>query len=171
MQKLNTTGLQGVFDKYSKDDLRFRLVNSGDINEEYFKLLVQLTKVGEFDQEKVSKFYAQHLENNPYFFLILVEPTGVGSDGKKRAPAGLGTLVIQPKLFRNLCFAGIIEDIVVSSEHRGKGLGTKITSCLRDMAESLGCYKVLLYCEENLQSFYEQPGLEKKGIMLAKYFN
>ena len=61
-----------------------------------------------------------------------------------------GTVVDERKFIHGGSVAGHIEDIVVSPEVRGMGLGITLVKGLRDMATiGLGCYKVILDCKED----------------------
>lgn len=61
-----------------------------------------------------------------------------------------GTVVKENKFIHGGSAAGHIEDIVVSPDVRGRGLGLKLVKGLRDMATTtLGCYKVILDCKED----------------------
>lgn len=82
----------------------------------------------------------------------------------------MGTIAVQPKLFRSLTFAALLEEIVVHDHFRGKGLGKALIQFLLEVAQSLGCYKTALYCKEDLKEFYEKTGTEKTGILMTKYY-
>lgn len=59
-----------------------------------------------------------------------------------------GTLIVERKHINGGGAAGHLEDIVVAEEMRGKKLGMTLVTGLRDLAVSLGCYKVILDCKE-----------------------
>ena len=73
MISLNTKGIDAVLQSYSKDGFKYRLLEAEDLNQDYFDLLGQLTKTGDFDAQKVQEFYEKNLKNNQNFFLIIVE--------------------------------------------------------------------------------------------------
>jgi GNAT superfamily N-acetyltransferase len=60
----------------------------------------------------------------------------------------LGTLFMEYKFLRGNAQAGHVEDIVVSSQAQGRGLGKKVIQALTGMSETLGAYKVILDCSE-----------------------
>lgn len=78
---------------------------------------------------------------------------------------------MQPKLFRGLNFAALLEEIVVSDAFRGKGLGKNLILFLIEVSKALGCYKAALYCKEDLKEFYLKTGTEQTGILMTKYFD
>lgn len=60
----------------------------------------------------------------------------------------MGTLFMELKFLRGNAKAGHVEDIVVSSQAQGRGLGKKVIQALTGISESLGAYKVILDCSE-----------------------
>lgn len=93
------------------------------------------------------------------------------ADSEKQSYAALGTIAVQPKLFRGLNFAALLEDIVVNDKFRGKGLGTSVIQCLCEVSQALGCYKAILYAKEDLKEFYLKTGLDHSGVLMSKYFD
>lgn len=53
---------------------------------------------------------------------------------------------------------GIIEEVVVSNEYRGKQLGKLIVATLIELGKVLGCYKITLNCNDKMVKFYEGLG-------------
>jgi glucosamine-phosphate N-acetyltransferase len=83
---------------------------------------------------------------------------------------GTGTILYEHKFIHNISKIGHIEDICIDTNYRGKGFGQLLINYLIEEAKTNMCYKVTLYCEENLEKFYNFSGLNKKGIQMAKYF-
>jgi N-acetylglutamate synthase-like GNAT family acetyltransferase len=81
-----------------------------------------------------------------------------------------GTIIYEYKLIRNLCKLAHIEDICVLKKYRNKGIGKILIDYLVNIAQNNNCYKITLYCEDNLEKFYSKSGFEKKGIQMAIYF-
>lgn len=87
----------------------------------------------------------------------------------------LGTCTVN--LCANLSWSGrpyaIIENVVVDSSHRGKGIGTDILHFAQKFAEDAECYKVALMTgskrPETLR-FYENAGLSGTKIGFQKRF-
>lgn len=69
--------------------------------------------------------------------------------------------------------SGVIEDMAVSTEVRGKGIGRKIMDALLHEARSLGCFKVSLETSPAAKSFYASVGFSSAGqtmsILLQKH--
>lgn len=128
----------------------------------YLDCLAQLTIVGEISRESFTDRFnfmkSQKGIYNPY----------VITDGNGMIVAA-GTLLIEKKFIRNCGQCGHIEDIVVDSEQRGKNLGKILLKALKELANQLGCYKVILDCEEGKVQFYEKCGFKEKGTQMAFY--
>lgn len=59
-----------------------------------------------------------------------------------------------------------VEDVFVSEQQRGKGIGTRLVNQLIHDAQSTGCYKVIACSRfENVDAhdFYEKMGFKKHG--------
>ena len=80
-----------------------------------------------------------------------------------------GSIVIENKIRGEV--AGHIEDIVVDKEMRGKMLGVKLVKKLIQIGESKNCYRVTLFCDKKLISFYERSGFKVNNIMMKKFLN
>lgn len=86
-----------------------------------------------------------HLKACPdtYYILVII-------DRATDQMVAHGTVVNERKYIHGGIAAGHLEDIVVSPEVRGKGLGLKLVKGLRDLATvQLGCYKIILDCNED----------------------
>ena len=74
------------------------------------------------------------------------------------ADVGVGYLILNMR--DNGKLVGMIEDVEVLEEHRGKGFGKKVILELIEKAKELGCYKVILDCSDHNISFYSLLGFE-----------
>lgn len=131
--------------------------------EDYYKgflnLLQQLTDINP-DNITFEKF-------KDYYNLIKNKIFVIEKDNKIIAT---GSILIEHKFIHDLSQIGHIEDVVVSSDYRGFGLGKLIIKKLVDYCEKEKCYKVILDCAENNVKFYEKCGFENKGIQMSYYF-
>lgn len=96
-----------------------------------------------------------------YFPCVITDSTGT--------IIAAGTLILERKFIRNCGLVGHVEDIVVDSSQRGKNLGKILLQILKDLAVKMGCYKVILDCEESKVQFYEKCGFTEKGRQMAFY--
>ena len=80
---------------------------------------------------------------------------------------GVASLHIIKKLTRTL---GLIEDVAVNENYRGKGIGKKLVEKLIGIASEKGCDKTVLNSSEKNSEFYEKIGFEKNEIqMIIRY--
>ncbi len=83
---------------------------------------------------------------------------------------GTGTVILEPKIIRSGKYVGHIEDIVIDTNFRGQHIAQTILSMLKSYCIAKNCYKVILDCDPDLQTFYQKNDFEIKGIQMAKYF-
>ena len=76
---------------------------------------------------------------------------------------GVASLHIIKKLTRTL---GLIEDVAVNENYRGKGIGKKLVEKLIGIASKKGCDKTVLNSSEKNSEFYEKIGFEKNEIQM-----
>ncbi|MEX0597254.1 MAG: GNAT family N-acetyltransferase, partial [Candidatus Paceibacterota bacterium] len=60
----------------------------------------------------------------------------------KNTIVAIGTILIEKKIIHSFSNVGHIEDIVVSKQHRGNGIGKILIEYLIDYAKTRKCYKV-----------------------------
>ena len=58
---------------------------------------------------------------------------------------------------------GHIEDVVVSKEFEGRGIGLKVVTSLLERAKEKNCYKTILDCKDELIPFYERIGFKQES--------
>ena len=82
------------------------------------------------------------------------------------------SVFIEQKLIHNMGKVGHIEDVVVSSDFRGHGLGKRIVNTCLDYAKTQGCYKCILDCSEENVNFYKKcnSDFQVKGVEMALYY-
>lgn len=110
-------------------------------------------------KESVSEFI-ETLNNNHRVVLIEKNDTIIA----------IGTILIERKIIHSFGKVGHIEDVVVSKQHRGNGVGKILIEYLIDYANSQNCYKVILNCSNENIAFYEKCGLSLKSNQMALYF-
>ena len=77
--------------------------------------------------------------------------------------SGVASLHIINKLTRTL---GLIEDVAVNENYRGKGIGKKLVQKLIGLASDKKCDKIVLNSSEKNSSFYKKIGFEKNQIQM-----
>ncbi|MDA9330307.1 GNAT family N-acetyltransferase [bacterium] len=76
---------------------------------------------------------------------------------------GVASLYIIKKLTRTL---GLIEDVAVNENYRGKGIGKKLVEKLIGLAADKKCDKTVLNSSEQNSEFYKKFGFEINEIQM-----
>ena len=137
-------------------EIKFRPILKDDIREVSI-LLNQLKKmdVKSIDYKKAWNNFSSNSSSNSI----------VGIHEKKIV--AYGSIVIENKIRGQV--AGHIEDIVVDRDLAGKMLGVKLVKKLIEIGKSKNCYRITLFCDEKLISFYERSGFKVNNIMMKKF--
>lgn len=130
----------------------------------YLELLEHLTIVGGISKEK----YIQQLDEinkhaNIEIYVIF--------DYESKKVLANGTLVIEHKFIHQCGKVGHIEDIVVHPKCQGMGLGRRMVDHLKERAQEIGCYKIILDCDEKNTQFYEKCGFSIKCVQMTHYYH
>ena len=83
---------------------------------------------------------------------------------------GTATILYEYKFIHNIVKLAHIEDVCISQTYRNKGIGILLINHVLHEADKEKCYKVTLDCDESLEKFYRNAGLEHTGIQMTKYF-
>lgn len=79
---------------------------------------------------------------------------------------GSFALLIMDNLAHMGAPSAVVEDVVVNSKHRGRGIGSQMIKFAMEKARQAKCYKLALSCSINrdrAHKFYESLGFEKHG--------
>ena len=71
---------------------------------------------------------------------------------------GTASLLIEPKFIHSGGFVGHIEDVAVRADQQHNGIGAAMVNHILGVCRELGCYKVILDCEEHNIPFYQKLG-------------
>ena len=77
---------------------------------------------------------------------------------------GVALIHIIYKLSRTL---GLIEDVAVNKDHRGKGIGKSLVEKLIEIGKQKNCDKIVLNTSEKNSKFYEKIGFKKNEIQMV----
>ncbi len=73
---------------------------------------------------------------------------------------GTATLLLQQNLSHKGRSYGHIENVVVDSSYRGKGIGLMLVKALVEKGKEAGCYKIILSCASAQIPFYQKIGFK-----------
>lgn len=133
-------------------DVIFRKLEESDIMAGFLESLDSLRKASDLTEEK-SKEIFNKIKSNPnhVVFVAVLDSKVIGST----------TLLIEPKFIHKGGKVGHIEDVVISKEYQGTGIGEKLINFVLDHAKQNQCYKTILDCTDNVKQFYEKIGFKK----------
>lgn len=138
--------------------INIRSLQEKDLSQ-YLQLLSNLTTVGHPELDQVEERFRK-INNNPDYHISVL--TNLSDD----KIVGAGTLLIEHKFIHSLGKVGHIEDIVIDPSYGQQGLGKMIVKHLVELAQTNGCYKVILDCNEKFVGFYEKNNFRPNGICM-----
>ena len=128
---------------------------------------MKIRELAESDYNQVIKLWTKSLSNkfdNEINTSHLSDPgsiTLVSVDNN--TITGVASLYIIKKLTRTL---GLIEDVAVNENYRGKGIGKKLVEKLIGLAADKKCDKTVLNSSEQNSEFYKKIGFEINEIQM-----
>ena len=135
-------------------NIRIREIIETDIENGFLETLDRLRKASDLDKE-VAKGIVRKIISDQNHIIHVAENNGkiIGST----------TLLIEQKFIHNGGYVGHIEDVVVSKEFEGRGVGIKLVKSLLEIASVRNCYKTILDCKNELIPFYEKIGFKQES--------
>lgn len=141
--------------KEKDPNLYVRPLQSNDFKNGVIEVLKQLTSVGNITESNYrDQFATMKSCNGTYYQTVIVDK----SDETSEKVIGSATLMVERKFIHDCANRGLIEDVIVSDQYRGKSLGTLILLSLIELGKSLGCYKITLNCKDKMIPYYERLG-------------
>jgi glucosamine-phosphate N-acetyltransferase len=136
------------------NDITIREIQESDLEKGFLESLDNLRKVSDLDKG-VAKDILRKIISDPNHIIHVVEYNGkiIGST----------TLLIEQKFIHNGGCIGHIEDVVISKEFEGRGIGIKLVTSLLEIASTKNCYKTILDCKNELVPFYERIGFKEES--------
>jgi len=132
-------------------DIQIRKIIESDLDNGYLESLDALRKASNLDKNKTKSILKKIAQNPDHVIFVALQ---------KNKVVGATTLLIEQKFIHDGGKVGHIEDVVVSKELQGNGIGQKIIRFVLDYAKSQGCYKTILDCDDKVKPFYEKIGFE-----------
>ena len=134
----------------------FRKIKKSDLDD-VFVLLNQLKKI-DISHLNLDHSWDKFIQNNSSNSIVGM------IDNKIIA---YGSIIIENKIRGEV--AGHIEDIVVDTEVRGKMIGVKLINELIEIGKKNNCYRITLFCKENLINFYSRSGFNVNSVSMKRY--
>ncbi|ADM11932.1 glucosamine phosphate N-acetyltransferase [Encephalitozoon intestinalis ATCC 50506] len=133
-----------------------------DYERGFVECLNELTIPGKVTKEQFKERYLSLCKDGCYKIVVAYNP-------HKDKIIGSGTLFVEKKFIRGCVSKGHIEDVVVSSEYRGEGIGKDIVEKLIEISKNMGCYKTALVCDLKNLEFYRRCGMKEKEREMVIY--
>ena len=131
-----------------------REIEEKDIDNGFFDVLTNLVPP-DIEDKEYAKNILQEIKSNPLHKIFVAE------DDVSGIIIGTTTLLVEPKFINKGMKVGYIEDVAVSKDYEGSGIGSKLVIYATNHAITIeGCKKVLLYSSKRTQSFYEKLGYQ-----------
>jgi len=130
-------------------DVTVRQLKEEDLFNGFLESLDSLRRSSDINGEKAKKIL-ENIQSNPnhLIFVAIIDNKIVGST----------SLLIEPKFIHEGGLVGHIEDVVVTREKQGLGIGEKLIEFSLEYAKKAGCYKTILDCTDDVKQFYEKIG-------------
>ena len=135
-------------------EIKIRDIVESDIDNGFLESLDSLRNASDLNKDTARDILKKIIEN-PDHVIHVAEV-----DGKV---VGSTTLLIEQKFIHKGGKVGHIEDVVVSKEFEGRGIGIKLVTSLLEVAKAKNCYKTILDCKDELIPFYEKTGFKKES--------
>ena len=128
-----------------------RQLKEHDLFNGFLESLDSLRKASDLDEEKAVEIFKK-IESDPnqVIFVAVLNEKIIGST----------TLIIEQKFIHAGGKVSHIEDVAVSQEFQGKGIGKKLITASLDFSKKSGCYKTILDCMDEIRPFYEKIGFK-----------
>ena len=135
-------------------EIKIRDIVESDIDNGFLESLDSLRNASDLNKD-TARDILKKIIVNPDHVIHVAEV-----DGKV---VGSTTLLIEQKFIHKGGKVGHIEDVVVSKEFEGRGIGIKLVTSLLEVAKTENCYKTILDCKDELIPFYERIGFKQES--------
>ena len=122
------------------------------------EILINLMDEG-FGWSNKSVFSKKFFVNKNIFCLV--------AESEEGQIMGSSSLHIIEKINRKV---GLIEDVVVYKEFRGKSIASSLVTQLISISKKEGCYKTILNTDSKTKSFYKKLGFTQKNFQMEIRF-
>jgi glucosamine-phosphate N-acetyltransferase len=133
-------------------DITIRELEEKDLFNGFLESMDSLKLASNLDIEKAKEIFEKISSNSNHFVYVAI------LDGRV---VGSTTMLIEPKFIHNGGNVAHIEDVVVSKDNQGKGVGEMLMRSLLDLAKDNNCYKTILDCTDEVKPFYEKMGFKR----------
>ncbi len=133
-------------------DITIRELEEKDLFNGFLESMDSLKLASNLDIEKAKEIFEKISTNSNHFVYVAI------LDGRV---IGSTTMLIEPKFIHDGGNVAHIEDVVVSKDYQGKGIGEMLMRSLLELAKDNNCYKTILDCTDEVKPFYEKIGFKR----------
>ncbi len=108
------------------------------------------------------------IKSNPLHKIFVAVMPKRGGNGEV-VVVGTTTLLVEPKFIFNGGRVGHIEDVSVRSGYKKMGVGRRLVLHATQVANEMGCVKMVLDCSEETMPFYEKLGYSYQDNCMKKF--
>ena len=140
--------------------LQIRPCSSEDFNE-LLGLLKQLWPEKNLDPAALQTVFDRALDSDLQAYICATDGENI---------IGFGSLSVKNSLWQE-GYIGHVDELVVDSGYRGRGVGTRLIEHLIVIAKQRGCRRIELdsgFHRPDAHRFYEQHGFENRGYLFSK---
>jgi glucosamine-phosphate N-acetyltransferase len=131
--------------------VKIRKLQEKDLSNGFLESLDSLRKASDLSPKKAKTIFKKMRSIPDHIIYVAVHDSKI---------IGAATIFVEPKFIHSGGKVGHIEDVVVSKEHQGEGIGIKLVKALIQYAEKKGCYKTVLDCTDEVMPFYKKLGFK-----------
>jgi glucosamine-phosphate N-acetyltransferase len=125
--------------------VKIRRLHPEDFQRGFLETLAALRPVN-LEPDQAREIF--HRQKNEKVFVVLDKDQVVGT----------ATLLIDRKYIHSGGIVGHVEDVAIHKDHQGKKIGNLLLSRLIKEAKKVGCYKLVLCCDDEVVDFYKKNG-------------
>jgi len=132
--------------------VKIRQLQEKDLFNGFLESLDSLRKASDLNPKKAKTIFKKMKSVPDHAIYVAVHDSKI---------IGSATIFVEQKFIHKGGKVGHIEDVVVSKEHQGEGIGLKLIKALIQYAEKKGCYKTVLDCTDEVMPFYKKLGFTR----------
>lgn len=127
---------------------------------DFHQLYSQLTECALLDEDDFEEWFKSITSDDRVVLFGIVRED---RQQCKVTLVGTGCLHFAARYYRTLASSAAVEDLVVDSAYRGRGLASMLVQGMVRYAHARNVYKISLHCKAPLLGFYEHNGFAHKS--------
>ena len=132
---------------------KIRRLEEGDMQNGFLESLDSLSVSSDMDESRARGIF-RAVCSDPNRIVLVAELNG--------RVVGTATVLIDQKFIHDGGRACHIEDVAVSADRQGAGIGASLIRACLEHASKAGCYKTTLMCSEEVVGFYRRLGFRPR---------